>query len=78
VTQLSYPHIYQQQLLSIQLTTYIVNDQLLFIILPSKLPDTHLDEILEGGVHVDILVLQLIAAGPKLYFLHKPERSNNW
>lgn len=51
---------------------HIVNDQFFFTILPSKLPDTHLDEILESGVHVDILILQLAVTGPELDLLHKP------
>lgn len=50
--------------------THIVNNQLLFIILASKLSDAHLNEILECCVHVDILVLQLTVTGPKLNFLH--------
>lgn len=54
------------------MNTYIVDDQLLFIVLPSQLPDTHLDEILEGSVHIDVLVLQLAATGPKLHLLHEP------
>ena len=55
---------------------HIVNDQLLFIVLSSQLPDAHLDEILEGGVHVDVLVLQLAGTGPKLHLLHQPEGSD--
>lgn len=53
--------------------THIVHHQLLRLILATQLPDTHLDEILEGGVHVDVLVLQLAAAGAELDFLHQPE-----
>lgn len=53
-------------------SAHIVNDQFFFTILPSKLPDAHLDEILESGVHVDILVLQLAVTGPELRLLHKP------
>lgn len=52
-------------------STHIVNNQFLFVVLPSELPYAHLDKILEGGVHVDILVLQLAAAGPKLHLLNK-------
>lgn len=53
--------------------TYIVDYQLLFIVLPSELPHTHLDEILKGCIHVDILVLQLATAGSKFHLLHQPE-----
>lgn len=58
------------------INSYIVDNQLLFIVQSSQLPDTHLDEILEGGVHVDVLVLQLAVAGPKFCLLHKPEDSD--
>lgn len=51
---------------------HIVNDQFFFTVLPSKLPDAHLDEILESGVHVDILILQLAVTGPELGLLYKP------
>lgn len=53
--------------------TYIVHYQLLLPILPSELSDTHLDEIVEGGVHVDVLVLQLAGTDPALHLLHQPE-----
>lgn len=56
--------------------TNIVDDQFLFIVLPSELPDAHLDEILEGSIHVDVLVLQLAATGPKFHLLYKPEDSH--
>lgn len=52
---------------------YVVDHQLLFTVLSSELPDAHLDEILKGGVHVDVLVLQLAATGPELHLLHKSE-----
>lgn len=51
---------------------HIVNDQFFFTVLPSELPDAHLDEILESGVHVDVLILQLAVTGPELDLLHKP------
>lgn len=57
--------------------TYVVDHQFLFIVLPSQLPDTHLDEILESGVHVDVLVLQLATTCAQFHLLHKPGDSNN-
>lgn len=53
--------------------SYVVNDQLLLVVLPSELPHTHLDEVLEGGVHVHILILQLTPTGPQLHLLHQPD-----
>lgn len=53
--------------------TYIVHHQLLFHVLPAQLPHTHLDELLEGCGHVDVLVLKLKLAGPQLYLLHQPD-----
>lgn len=53
--------------------SYVVNNQLLLVVLPSELPHTHLDEVLEGGVHVHVLILQLTPTGPQLHLLHQPD-----
>ena len=53
-------------------TTHIVHNQLLLAILSSELPHTHLDKVLEGGSHVNVLILQQAATGPQLHLLHQP------
>lgn len=52
--------------------THVVDDQLLLLVLPSQLPDKHLDEVLEGGGHVHVLGLQLDASTLLLHLLHQP------
>lgn len=54
---------------------YVIHHQLFVTVLSSELPDAHLDEILESGVHVDVLVLQLAVTGPELHLLNEPEQT---
>ncbi|TNN79679.1 hypothetical protein EYF80_010053 [Liparis tanakae] len=42
-----------------------------------EFPHAHLDEILEGAVHVNVLVLQLAASSPQLHLLHEPGGEGN-
>lgn len=52
--------------------THIVDDHFDFLVLASHLPDKHLDEVLEGGCHVYILVLQLSPGILLLHLLYQP------
>lgn len=57
---------------------HVVNEQLLPLVLSSKFADQQLDEILEGGGHVHVLVLQLDVGTLLLHFLNQPgQQSDN-
>lgn len=52
--------------------THVVDQQLVFLVLSSKLADQQLHETLEGGGHVHVLVLQLDVRTLLLHFLNQP------
>lgn len=52
--------------------THVVDQQLVLLVLSSKLADQQLHETLEGGGHIHVLVLQLDVRTLLLHFLNQP------